>query len=185
MSANNVMTPQFRVSFPNVFRPGRPMQEGAEPKYGVAMLFPKGADLSKLKAAAQAACVEMWGADQAKWPKNLRSPFRDQGEKAPEWAGYEPGAIFVTATSKTRPGLVDAQVQDIIEEKDFYPGCYARATVNAFCYDKAGNRGVSFGLNNVQKLADGEPLGGRTRATDDFEAVADDMSKESAGSIFG
>ena len=183
VSDTKVMTPKFRVSFPNVLRPGKPMQAGAEPKYGITMLFPKGADLSKLKAAAQAACVDKWGADQSKWPKNLRNPFRDQAEK--EFEGYEAGAVFVTATSKQRPGLVDAMVQDIIEEKDFYPGCYARATVNAFCYDQAGNRGVSFGLNNVQKLADGEPLGGRPRATDDFEAVADDMSKESAGSIFG
>jgi hypothetical protein len=183
MSETKVMTPQFRVSFPNVLRPGKPMKAGDEPKYGVTMLFPKGQDLSKMKAAAHAACVESWGADQSKWPKNFRNPFRDQSEKAFE--GYEAGAIFVTAKSKNRPGLVDVNVLDIIEEKDFYPGCYARATVNAFCYEYMGNKGVAFGLNNVQKLKDGEPLGGRTRATDDFEAVAEDMSKESAGSIFG
>lgn len=166
----NVLTPKFRVSFPYVFRPSKPMQAGAEPKYSITMLFPKGADLSALKKAAVEACEEKWGADKTKWPKNLRNPFRDQGEK--EFEGYEAGATFITATSKQKPGLVDANVQDIIEEKDFYPGCFARASVRAFAYDQAGNRGVAFGLQNVQKLADGDPLGGRSRPSDDFEPVA-------------
>jgi hypothetical protein len=185
--SENIMTPEFRVSFPNVFRPGKVIQAGAEPKYGVTMLFPKGADLSKLKAAAQAAVVEKWGADQSKWPKNLRSPFRDQGEK--EFAGYEPGAVFITATSKQKPGLVDAQVQDIIEESQFYAGCYARATVRAFAYDQAGNSGVAFGLQNIQKLREGEPLGGRTKPSQDFEPVDTGengaVPEAGASSLFG
>ena len=165
--AENIMTPEFRVSFPNVFRPQKPLKDGDEPKYGMTMLFPKGADLSKLKAAAKEAIKEKWG---DKPPKNLRSPFRDQGEK--EFDGYEDGAIFITATSKQKPGLVDASVQPIIDESEFYPGCYARATIRAFAYDKAGNRGVAFGLQNVQKTRDGDPLGGRTRPENDFEPVA-------------
>ncbi len=173
-----VLTPKFRVSFPYVFRPSKPMQAGAEPKYSITMLFPKGADLSALKAAAQAAVVEKWGADKTKWPKNMRNPFRDQGEK--EFEGYEEGATFLTATSKQRPGLVDADVKDIIDEHAFYPGCYARASVRAFAYDQAGNRGVSFGLQNLQKLADGDPLGGRTKPTDDFEPVASEADGKPA-----
>jgi hypothetical protein len=180
----NVITGKFRVSFPYVFRPGKAMNPGAEPKYSLTMLFPKDADLSKLKAAATAAATEKWGLDQTKWPKGLRNPFRDQSEK--EFEGYEKGCIFITATSKQRPGLVDAKLQDIIEEKDFYPGCYARASVRAFAYDQTGNRGVSFGLQNVQKLADGEPLGGRTRPTDDFEPVMDSVgATDPAAAIFG
>lgn len=165
----NVMTPKFRASYAYVFRPSKPMQLGGEPKYSITMLFEKTADLSALKKAVQEAAAEKWGPDKTKWPKNLRSPFRDQGEK--DKPGYEPGCIFITATSKQRPGLVDAKLQEIIEEKEFYSGCYARATVRAFAYDQAGNRGVSFGLQNIQKLADGEPLGGRTRPEDDFEPV--------------
>lgn len=185
--AENVITPEFRVSFPYVFRPQKPMEEGKDPKYSITMLFPKGADLSKLKAAAKEAAVEKWGADQSKWPKNLRLPFRDQGEK--ELDGYEAGAIFVTATSKQKPGLVNARNEDIINDSDFYAGCYARASVRAFAYDKAGNRGVAFGLQNIQKLRDGDPLGGRTRPQDDFEPVADAELGEAtatagAGGIF-
>ena len=167
--ADNVITPEFRVSFPFVFRPQKAMEAGKDPKYAVTMLFPKGTDLSKLKAAANAVVAEKWGADKTKWPKGMRTPFRDQGEK--EFSGYEAGAIFVTATSKQRPGVVDAQVQDIIDESQFYAGCYARATIRAFAYDQAGNRGVAFGLQNIQKLRDGEPLGGRSRPQDDFEPL--------------
>lgn len=174
--ATKQITPEFRVSFSNVFRPGKPIAGTSnEGKYGLTGLFKKGEDLSALKAAAEEAITEKWGADKAKWPKNLRSPFRDQGEK--EFDGYVEGAIFINMTSKQRPGLVDANMNDIIDESEFYSGCYARASINAFAYDNAGNRGVAFGLNNVQKLRDGEPLGGRTRPEDDFEPVA-----EAAGS---
>ena len=178
--ADTVMTPEFRVSFPAVFKPKRQKGDAtSEPKYGLTMLFPKGADLSKLKRAAEEAVKEKWG---DKPPKNLRSPFRDQGEK--EYEGYVEGAVFVSASSKQKPGLVDRQRQDIIDETEFYPGCYARATLRAFAYDNNGNKGVAFGLNNVQKLRDGDPLGGRTRAQDDF---ADDLPPDEgadSGSIF-
>lgn len=168
--SDNVHTPEFRVSFPNVFRPTTPKNaQNAEPKYSMAMLFPKGSDLTKLKEAAKAAIVERFGTDQAKWPKNLKSPFRDQGDF--DYEGYEAGASMIRATSKQKPGLVDKNVQPIIEESDFYAGCYARATVRAFYYDQAGNKGVSFGLQNIQKTRDGESLGGRSRPEEEFEAV--------------
>lgn len=182
--SENVITDKFQVSFPYVFRPSKPMQPNAEPKYSLTMRFAKDANLAPLKAAALAAAAEKWGADQTKWPKGMRNPFRDQGEK--EFEGFEKGCIFITATSKQRPGLVDAKLQDIIEEKDFYPGCYARASVRAFAYDTAGNRGVAFGLQNIQKLADGAPLGGRTRPADDFEPVLDENApSDPATAIFG
>lgn len=178
---DNVITPEFRVAFPYIFRPSRPMQEGGTPKFTITMLFAKGMDISALTTTAEAALREKWGADPAKWPKNIRSPFRDQGEK--EFEGYEEGAKFIIATTLQRPGLVDAQVQDIIDESDFYPGCYARASVRAFTYDKAGNRGVAFGLQNVQKLRDGDSLGGRSRPEEDF-TPAGDTPGASASSVF-
>jgi hypothetical protein len=180
MSKDNIITCEFRVSFPYLFRPNKPMAEGQVGKYSITMLFPKGADLSALYAAAKDAATEKWG-EKDKWPKNLRTPFRDQGEK--EFEGYEKGLVFITATSKQRPGLVDAKLQDIIEERDFYPGCYARASVRAFAYDNTGNRGVSFGVQNVQKLRDGDPLGNRTRPADDFEAVLDPESDVPAADV--
>lgn len=166
----NIMTPEFRVSFPYVFRPQKAMEAGKDPKFSLVMLFPPGADLTALKNAALAAITEKWGADKTKWPK-LRLPFRDQGEKTQE--GYVKGAVFITATSKQKPGLVDQGVQPIIDETQFYAGCYAKATLRAFTYENTGNKGVSFGLQNVQKTRDGESLSGRVNAEKEFAPIAD------------
>lgn len=162
-----VMTPEGRVSFPAVFE-ARAAVEGQAPKFSIVLLFPKTTDLATLKAACTAAVKAKWG---DKPPKGLRSPFRDGDEK--DLDGYA-GMIYLTASSQDRPGLVDARVQPIgPERKDaFYPGCYARATLRAFAYDKNGNRGVSFALQNIQKLRDGDAFGSKRKAEDDFEAVA-------------
>lgn len=186
-AVEKLITPEFRVSFANVFRPQAPLpgsRPDAKPKYGLTMLFPLGADLAKLKAAAAAAAQEFFG-DKLKDPTfvaKMRSPFRDQGEKTFE--GYVKGAIFINATSTQRPGLVDAQVQAIIEESQFYSGCYAIASINAFGYNQLGNYGVAFGVNNIQKLRDGEPLGGRTRPEDDFKPAAPAAAGAPATGLF-
>jgi len=164
-SGNKVMTPEFRVSFPSIFRPTS--FEGQEPKYSLVMLFKKGVDLSELKNAAKKAARDKW---KDKIPKGLNLPFRDGDDKADEWEGFE-DCIFVRAVSQRKPGLVDRHVNDIIDESDFYAGCFARATVNAFAYDVAGNKGISFGLLNIQKLRDGESLIGTTKPEDDFEEL--------------
>ena len=175
--SDNVMTPKFRVSYPDVFRPGK-ADDGGKQKYGVTMLFEKGADLSALIAEANRAGVEKWGADKSKWPKNARNPFKDQGEK--EYDGYVPGAMCITAKSNQRPGLVNMKNEDIIDESEFYAGCYARATVRAFAYENK-SKGIAFGLQNIQKLGDGEPFSGRVKASEDFEPVTPEGVKE-AGS---
>lgn len=186
---NVVLTPKFRVSFPFVFRPQKPFAGStSEPKFSVVMLFEAGADLTLLKNAAAEAVMAKWGADNTKWPTNLRTPFRDQGEK--KYEGYVAGSIFVTATSKQKPGLVDLNVQPIIDESQFYAGCWAIAAIRAFVYDTAGNNGVSFGLQHIQKQADGDPLGGRTKPEEHFEPVkgADDgvtaATNAAASSLF-
>jgi hypothetical protein len=84
------------------------------------------------------------------------------------------GHYVLNASSKNKPGVVDAALQPIIEPTEFYSGCYGRASLNFFAYNQAGNRGIGCGLNNLQKLADGEPLGGKSRPEDDFSDEADD-----------
>lgn len=181
-------TPVFRVSYPNIFKPKLNELNGKN-EYSLVALFPKGADLSALQKAATAAATKKWGADKTKWPKNIRSPFRDQGERAKDVdgksvlpAGYEAGAIFLTLKSKEKPGVVDQQVNDIMDESEVYAGCYMKASVNAYAYDEKGNRGISFGLGNLQKVKDGESLGGRTRAQDDFSAVEGEAAAGGDGS---
>lgn len=82
--------------------------------------------------------------------------------------------MFATASSKQRPGLVDRNKQPILTEEEFYPGCWARATVTAYSYDNVG-KGVAFGLHNIQKLGDDENFTGRVAAEEDFGDDADDV----------
>lgn len=196
---SNVITPVFRVSYPKVFTPEKNDLNG-KMEYTLTALFKKGEDLSTLKKAAEEACEKKWSKDKAKWPKNLKNPFRDQAEKEKEIEiiekkkilgedglpkeievktvkrvmpdGYEKGAFFLNIKSSQRPGVVDQNVQDIIDPVDFYGGCYARASVQASAYDIKGNKGVSFWMQNVQKTSDGESFGGRLKPQEDFEPIA-------------
>lgn len=178
-----IVTPEFRLSFPAVWEP-KAGPDGGDEKYRVVMLFPKSEDIKALKKLAFDAVVEKWGADKAKWPGNLKAlnlgtflsmsgkdgwPFRDGDSQGLE--GYA-GHVFVAATSKQAPGVVNAKLKPIIEKDDLYAGCYCRASITAFAYDKAGNKGVSFGLQNLMKTRDGESFSGRSRAEDDFAGVA-------------
>lgn len=183
--ANNTITPQFRAAFISVFRPtkARDAAPDAKAKFSIRAAFPPDADLATLKAEAKAVIAEKWG-DKA--PKTLRSPFRTNEELENPIPGIGDDWIVMTfsATEDRRPGLVDANLQDIIDESEVYAGAWYRAQIRAFAYDSAGNKGVSFGLQNVQKLKDDEPLGaGRTPANKAFEAFGGASSK-GAGSLF-
>ena len=176
MSKNrkNVMTPEFVASYPKLFKAEKNEMSGKE-EFSVVALFKKGADLSALKKEAEAVLIEQLGADKAKWPKNLKSPFRDQGEREKDGAmpaGHEKGAIFLTLKTTFKPGVVDSNVQPIIDENEVYAGAICRATVKASFYDKAGNKGVAFYLQNVQKVSDGTPIGGgKASASSEFAPV--------------
>lgn len=184
-------TPEFRVSYPSVFQPKKNDLNG-KMEYSVVALFPFGKDdpkLADMKKMAEAAVVKKWGADKSQWPANLKSPFRDQGERAKNVdgkrilpAGYEDGKVFVTLKAEQKPAVVDENVNTIIDPTQFYAGCYAIASINAYAYDQKGNRGVAFGLGNIQKWRDGDSLGGRTRPEDDFSAVATGGEKSGTGS---
>ena len=163
-------TPEFRVSFPNVFK--AKAFNNQEPKFNIVMLFDKDADISELKKMANQAAKAKWG---DKIPSGIRSPFRDGNDK--DYDGYE-DCTFIGATSKLKPGLIDRKHQAILDESEFYAGCYARAVVTAFAYDKAGNKGVSFGLQHVQKLRDGEAFSGRGKAEDAFDKIGGGENEE-------
>lgn len=181
-----VYSPMFRSSFPWVFEPQPPMEGSTgEPKYSVVMLFDgaaqKSAEYKAMRDLAHAAARDKFGdklrPDGKGWYHGLKNPFRDGAEKS-ELEGYGAGVVFVTASSKMRPGMVLKDGVTHIVSRDvgpdgFYAGCYARASLTAYGYDKAGNKGVAFGLQNIQKLRDGDAFSGRTRAEDDFEAVED------------
>jgi len=169
-----VLTPSFRVSFPNVFK-AKSAFEGQEPVFSIQMLFPKTTDLKELKKLVQEVATKKWGTKD-KWPKNFRSPFKDGNEKNLE--NYK-DMIVIEARSKMQPGLVDQSTNPIITPGDFYAGCWARATVTCYAYSKAGNNGVSFGLQNIQKMKDDSSFSGKSNAKDDFEVIETDESSSS------
>jgi len=177
MPMNKIVTPEFRVSFPALFEPKG--FEGQDPKYKVNMLFSKSTDLSSLKKLANDAILEKWPTKE-KRPTNIRTPFRDGDKDKADQDGYQ-DCIFVAATSKMKPGVVDSELNPILDAEEMYAGCYARASITAYAYDKMGNVGVAFGLQHVQKVKDGEPFSGRGKAEDDFEAIESDGGSSEGG----
>ena len=172
------VTPPFRVSFPSVFEASS--YKGGDPKYSLVMLFypEKFTDADKKAWKAMNAIADAASKDKFKklvkdLPGNFKRPLRDGAEKA-HLDGYGEGMMFGTASSKQRPGLVDRNKQPILTEEEFYPGCWARATITAYPYDNVG-KGVAFGLHNVQKLGDDENFTGRVAAEDDFGDDADEV----------
>lgn len=188
---DNLITPEFRAAFINVFR-ATSMKNAdgtvSKPKYSIRAAFPPSANLAPLKKEAEAVAKEKWGDN--KIPKTLRSPFRLNEELENPVVGIGDDWVIMSfsANEDRRPGVVDAKLQDIIasDETEVYSGAWFRAQVRAFAYDTAGNKGVSFGLQNVQKLRDDDPLGnGRIPASKAFEPVEGTASGKTATSIFG
>ena len=180
-------TPPFRAAFANVITPKQPKTEGKKPRFELVALFDADADLTGLKKAAKAAIEEKWP-DEKKRPKNLKSPFRDQGDQ--EYEGFKEGNIYVNMWSYEKPAVVGSEKVDgkfiHLDEDEFYSGCFAHAKVKPFCYDVDGNRGVAFYMGNIQKIKDGERLGGgRANPEDDFEAAESEAGSSDDDDLFG
>ena len=153
-----MVTPEFRISFPALFRPEA--QEGQEPKFKITMLFPAASSpaLEPIRQRMREVLAEKWPDPKSK-PAKLRNPLRDGNEKA-HIAGYK-DMIFCTATAQAdrRPKIVGADMGEILEEAKVYAGSYARAVIEVFAYNRNGNAGIGLGLVMVQWLRDGEPFG--------------------------
>lgn len=166
-----VVTPKFRLSFPELFQPKAFEDQAA--KYSIQMLFDKKTDLAPLKNAVKLAMKEKWGDNQH---KGLVLPFKDGNEK--ELEGYQ-NMIVVGAASKFKPQVVSNTLEEILAADDIYAGCFARAAINAYAWEyknkqgKVMKRGVSFNLESVQKLAEGPRFVNRPDATETFDAVED------------
>ena len=154
---------------------------GGTPKYSVSLIIPKTdtVTVEKIKAAIQAAYDE----GQSKLKGNgksvpalsaIKTPLRDGDLERPDDVAYA-NSYFVNANSATAPGIVDANCQPIIDRSEVYSGVYGRASINFYAFNSNGNRGIACGLNNLQKIRDGEPLGGKSRAEDDFADDDDDF----------
>ena len=167
-----------RWSYANVWQPKS--INGGTPKYSVSLIIPKSdtITLGKIKAAIEAAYKE----GEAKLKGNGRSvpalaaiktPLRDGDAERPDDEAYA-NSYFVNANSTIKPGIVDADRNEIIDSSEVYSGVYGRASINFYAFNSNGNRGIACGLNNLQKIRDGEPLGGHASAAEDFATDDDD-----------
>lgn len=181
VNSTKVVTGKVRFSYVNIFK-ARSFQQGQDEKYSICLLIDKKdkATLNKIKAAIEAAkkqgVADKWG---GKVPANLKLPLRDgDAERADEAEEYT-GMFFLNANSNQKPGIVDADLNEILDPTEVYSGCYGRASINFFPFNSNGNKGIAVGLNNVQKLADGEPLGAsRASAEDDFSDSRPDLQDD-------
>ena len=152
---------------------------GGTPKFSVSLIVPKSdtVTVEKIKAAIQAAYEE----GQAKLKGNGRSvppltaiktPLRDGDTERPDDPAYA-GCYFINANSATAPGIVDADLNPILSRSEVYSGVYGRASISFYAFNSNGNKGIACGLNNLQKIRDGEPLGGKASAASDFASDGD------------
>jgi hypothetical protein len=153
---------------------------GSIPKYSVSLIIPKSdkATVQKIRSAIEAAYKE----GEAKLKGNgksvpalasLRSPLRDGDIDRPDDAAYE-NAYFVNANSATAPGIVDEDRLPVLSRSEVYSGVYGRASITFYAYNSNGNRGIACGLQNLQLIRSGEPLGGRASAESDFATDDED-----------
>lgn len=170
--------PDTRWSYANVWE--AKSINGGTPKFSVSLIIPKSdtKTIAKIKAAIEAAYHE----GEAKLKGNgktiptlasLKTPLRDGDTERPDDSAYE-NAYFINANSATAPGIVDANCNPILSRSEVYSGVYGRASVNFYAFNSNGNRGIACGLNNLQKIRDGEPLGGKASAEDDFASDNDE-----------
>ena len=168
-----------RWSYANVWEPKA--INGGTPKYSVSLIIPKSdtKTIEKVRAAIQAAYDEGQGKLKGNGKtvpqlKVLKTPLRDGDLERPDDEAYA-NSYFINANSASAPGIVDADRQPIIDHSEVYSGVYGRASINFYAFNSNGSKGIACGLNNLQKIRDGESLGGKSRAEDDFNDEDDDF----------
>ena len=169
-----VITGKVRLSYANIFEPKS--INGSDPKYSVSLIIPKD-DTQQIEVIKQA-IENAKERDKGKWngkiPANLKLPLRDGDLERPDDEAYA-NSYFINANSTRPPAVVGTEIDRAtgkairLGEDEVYSGCYARVSINFYGFNAAGNRGIACGLGNIQKIADGERLGGGSTAEEDFE----------------
>lgn len=178
-NSTKVITGKVRFSYVNAFEPTA-MQDGQTPKYNVSIIISK-SDTKTVEAikkaieAAKEAGKSKIADKNGKIPVNLKTPLRDGDEERPDDPAYE-NSYFINANSERKPGIVDRDLNPIMSRDDFYSGCYGRASINFYAFN-VNSKGIACGLNNLQKLEDGERLAGGSSAEEDFggDNAVDDL----------
>lgn len=169
-----------RVCYPHVWEPFA--TNGDKPKYSLCAVIPKTdtATVEKIRRATEAAYhageATLKGSGKSVPPLSaIRVPLRDGDLERPDDPAFT-GMWFINAKSDHAPGIVDQDCNPITDRNEVYPGCYCRVSLGFYAYSFNGNRGIACGLNNLQKIKDGEHLGSRTSPVEDFGAPEDDAA---------
>ena len=174
-NTTKVVTGVVRLSYANVWEPKS--INGSNPKYSVSLIIPKSDSetVTAINNAVENAIKAGVGKFGGKIPNRatLKLPLRD-GDVERDDEAYK-DSYFVNANSTTAPQIVDRSVQPIMDRNEVYSGCYARVSLNFYAFNSNGNRGVACGLGNIQKVRDGEALGGKSTAAEDFTEDFDDF----------
>lgn len=173
-TSTRIVTGEVRLSYANVWEP-KSIQGGA-PKYSVSLIIPKSdtETLGAISRAIDAAIEAGTGKFGGKIPNKaaLKLPLRD-GDIEKDDEAYA-GAMFLNANSQTPPQIVDEHVAPVLDRAEVYSGCYARVSLSFYAFNTNGNKGIACGLGNIQKLRDGDVLGGgHVSAASDFGASDD------------
>lgn len=167
-----VITGLTKLSYCNLNQPKS--INGGEECYSASVLILKSdkVTLDKVRAAIQSAFDE--GQSKLKGSSKscpllstIKTPLRDGDVERPDDESYA-GHFFLNANNKEKPGVVDIDRNPIFDSSEIYSGICARCSLSFFAFNSNGNRGIAVALNHVQKIKDGTPLGGRTKAEDDF-----------------
>ena len=168
--STKVITGLVRFSYCHVFKP-ESVGETDEPKYSVC-LFIATADTETIRKIREAIELAKENGKSSKFggkiPAGCKTPLRDGDVDREDDEAYA-DSYFVNCSSLQKPGIIDAAKNPITDETAFYSGCYGRASITFFAFNANGNKGIAAGLNNLQKLRDGDPLGGRQSAEADFD----------------
>lgn len=152
--------------------------QNSSEKYSCCILIPKEDQrtLAKLQAAINQAIL--LGEKKGYWqgahlsPSTFKFPLRDGDQECAEKGEEYAGHWFLNASSSRKPHIVDINRNDIFDQSEVYSGCYARVCLNFYPFNKNRGKGIGCGLEAIQKVADGEPLG--SVPIDIDEAFGDD-----------
>lgn len=198
--ANSIklVTPVAILSFPTLYIP-RAFNENQEPKYSAMLGFTAETDLKALKQAAGAVAKEKWG-DVARQILKNNNPFRDHDAEVEAGQtkdkGFPPGTLFFNARSKNPPAVVartagpdgkpvviDESMAGTAGPYEVYGGVMVKAYVSVYAYDTAGNKGIGFGLEGIQRWEDGERLDGRAAVASIFDF--EEATEADLGDVMG
>jgi hypothetical protein len=166
-----ILLKNVRLSFPQIWTP-KSFAPGQDPRFNANFLLDKAENadqIKKLKEAIEKVAAEKW---KGKKPGGLKICLGDGEEK--DYDGYA-DAMFVSASTKVRPVIVDQKKNPLAEEDGKpYAGCYVNAAISLWAQDNQWGKRVNATLDAIQFVKEGEPFGGKKVTADIFEEEDED-----------